>query len=112
MEAEVSVPSPAAAAAIAPSACVIWIRKVGTRRQAFFRLANEGAMHWRPMQVAQADKALRDGKLSNGPLAGAPVVSRETARRTADPHRISFAEQAQCLNRQIDTLNAAAGGLA
>lgn len=90
--------------------CVIWIRKVGTRRQAFFRLANEGAMHWRPMQVAQADKALRDGKLSIGPLAGATVVSRETARRAAEPRRVQFAEQAQFLNRTIDALNHAAGG--
>ena len=95
------------ATAVAPTTPVeIWIRPKGSRRQAFYRQGS--ACAWREMSVPLADKALRTGKLPSGPMAGATVVSRETEPAAAHPMQAEFAAQAQSLNRDIDSMNAAA----
>ncbi|MDM0011969.1 hypothetical protein QTH87_05890 [Variovorax sp. J22P168] len=100
-------PSPAAAPAHTPTpTCEIWIRNVGSRRQAFVRCFPKHT-HWQKISVPQADRALKEGKVASGPFAGIPLVSRETANPT-HPRREAFAEQAHVLNRQIDAMNARA----
>jgi len=90
----------------------VWVRQVGSRRQAFYRPIGSTSNGWRSMPVPLADKSLRQGKVSTGPMAGTNVVPRETKETAPHPMREQFAEQAQLLNRQIDALNSAAGALA
>ena len=100
--------SPAAPAA---QPVEIWIRKVGARRQAFCRPvqpAGQRTRSWHGLPVPLADKALRDGKLTTGIFAGAAVVPRETPD-DEHPAAAAFRESAQLLNREIDSINGAAG---
>lgn len=106
--------SPAAAAAPTAPTCEIWIRTVGTRRQAFARpLQPEGqrTRNWHGIQVAHAEKALRTGTLTAGEFAGSQVVPRETDQ-PEHPAACQFAVDAQRLNSAIDALNLSAAGAA
>ncbi len=108
--------SPAAAAAPAPAVtCEIWIRHVGSRRQAFYRPIQpigQRTRSWHALSVPQAEKALRDGKITRGEFAGYAVVPRETHAENEHPAAAAFRESAQLINRQIDTLNSAASSAA
>jgi len=84
----------------------IWLRQKGSRRQAFYRPG--GTCGWSTMPVPLADKALRQGRVSIGPLVDAVVVPCESERPAPHPMRDQFVEQAQSLNHQIDALNGAA----
>lgn len=93
--------------------CEIWIRTVGARRQAFARPIQplgQRTRNWHGMQVAHAEKALRTGKLTVGEFAGSAVVARAPSAEDEHPAAAAFRENAQLLNRDIDTLNAAARG--
>ncbi len=87
----------------------IWIRKVGTRRQAFYRCPAVGVSAWQAMGLPLADKALKAGTISlPGIQDGA--VRPHTEDAPAHPMQGQFATQARALNRQIDALNFSAGG--
>ena len=87
----------------------IWIRKVGTRRQAFYRCPAVGVSAWQAMGLPLAEKALKTGTVSlPGIQAGAVRLHSEDA--PAHPMREQFATQARSLNREIDALNLSAGG--
>ena len=100
-------PTPAAAAATPPATCEIWIRSVGTRRQAFVRCLPKH-QQWQKISVPHADRALKEGKVPSGPFAGVPLVSRETGDGPRHPMYAEFAAQARSLNQQIDSLQGAA----
>lgn len=106
--------SPAAAAAPTAPTCEIWIRTVGTRRQAFARpLQPEGhrTRNWHGIQVAHAEKALRTGTLTTGEFAGSQVVPRETDE-PEHPAARQFAVDAKRLNIELDALCGSAGSCA
>jgi len=86
----------------------IWIRKVSTRRQAFYRCPAVGIAAWQPMGLPLADKALKAGKVSLPGIANGVVRVHVDA---APAHSMceQFATQAQALNRQIEALNMSAG---
>jgi hypothetical protein len=86
----------------------IWIRKVGTRRQAFYRCPAVGVSAWKAMGLPFADKALRAGTVSlPGIQDGAVRLHTEDA--PAHPMQGQFTTQARSLNLQIDELNVSAG---
>lgn len=89
----------------------IWIRKVGTRRQAFYRCPSVGIAAWQPMGLPLADKALKAGKVSLPSIADG-VVRAHVEEAPAHPMRAQFAAQAQALNGQIDALNLSAASAA
>lgn len=95
------LPAEAARKAAKTAPAEIWIRRAGTRRQAFWRHP-VASPTWQDMQVPAADKALRIGSLTIGPLVDAPVVSRET--EATHPAAAAFAAQAQRRNRQLDAI--------
>lgn len=84
----------------------IWIRQTGSRRQAFYRPVGSTAPSWQAMQVMLADKALRAGKFTSGPLAGTAVVPRETQADPLAARRVEFAAEAVALNRAMDSITA------
>lgn len=86
------------------AACEIWIRQVGSRRQAFFR--ETGSHGWRSLPVLAATKALRDGRLMTAGVA--KTVTSHIEESEPHPMHAGFVEQALTLNNQIDALNSAA----
>lgn len=85
----------------------IWIRKVGTRRQAFYRCPAVGVSAWKPMGLPLADKALKVGTVSLPGIEGG-TVRLHTENFPAHPMQEAFCRQAQALNGQIDALNLSA----
>ncbi|MGJ7544611.1 hypothetical protein [Variovorax sp. LT1R16] len=99
----------------AATTCEIWIRTVGSRRQAFARPIQpigQRARNWHGMQVAHAEKALRTGELTVGEFAGSTAVARASSAEDEHPVAAAFRENAQLLNRDIDALNTSARGAA
>ena len=75
-----SDPTAASSVTLAPPlatpAVEIWIKPVGTRRQALYR--SVGTQAWRGMQMGHAERALRSGSLTlNGSVFPA-IASCET----------------------------------
>jgi len=89
----------------------IWIRKVGTRRQAFYRCPAVGVSAWQAMGLPLADKALKAGTVSLPGIEGG-TVRLHTEDAPAHPMHDAFGRQAQSLNGQIDALNLSAAGAA
>ena len=85
----------------------IWIRKVSTRRQAFYRCPAVGIAAWQPMGLPLAGKALKAGKVSLPGIADG-VVRAHVEDARAHPMRAQFAAQADALNGEIDALNLSA----
>lgn len=85
----------------------IWIRKVSTRRQAFYRCPAVGIAAWQPVGLPLADKALKAGKVSLPGIVDG-VVRAHVEDAPTHPMRAQFAAQAQALNRQIEALNMSA----
>lgn len=82
----------------------IWVRHVGSRRQAFYREAGTQTCGWRVMSVPAADKALRRGTITIGSMVDAPVVPRETEEEVARRER--FAETASHIKGVMDSMAA------
>lgn len=89
----------------------IWIRKVGTRRQAFYRCPAVGVSAWQAMGLPLADKALKAGTVSLPGIDGG-TVRLHTEDAHAHPMHEAFGRQAQALNGQIEALNLSAAGTA
>lgn len=89
----------------------IWIRKVGTRRQAFYRCPAIGISTWQAMGLPLAVRALKAGTVSLPGIADG-AVRLHVEDTPAHPMAAMFAVHAQQLNRDIDGLNAAARGAA
>ncbi|QRF55779.1 hypothetical protein [Variovorax paradoxus] len=54
----------------------LWIRRKGTRRQAYWRVFGSGAtFEW--VEITKADRAEREGRITVGPLVDAAVVMYE-----------------------------------
>jgi len=87
----------------------IWVRTIGTRRQAFYRCRAAGVTNWQAMGVPLANKALKLGSISLPGIAGA-TVSAYSEEAPAHPMTADFAERARALNSDIDSLNLSARG--
>lgn len=87
----------------------IWIRKVGARRQAFYRCPAVGVAAWQAMGLPLADKALKAGTVSLPGIVGG-TVRLHTEDAPTHPMHEAFGKQAQALNGQIDALNLSAAG--
>lgn len=89
----------------------IWIRKVGARRQAFYRCPAVGVSGWQAMGLPLADKALKAGTVSLPGIDGGTVRLHNEEAPTHPMHE-AFSRQARSLNGEIDALNLSAAGSA